>query len=80
MRNHNFFIQSVLVLMDAILINGGFISSFLLRYGLPFPDVNFNPYKGNFVFLTLIYILSLALFGTYKSRFKSSWVLFERVF
>ena len=80
MRNHNFFIQSVLVLMDAILINGGFISSFLLRYGLPFPDINFNPYKGNFVFLTLIYVLSLALFGTYKSRFKSSWVLFERVF
>jgi len=80
LRNRNFPIQIILVLADAVLINGGFIGSFLLRYGFTFPDINFNPYKSNFIFLTLIYVLSLALFGTYKSRFKSSWVLFEKVF
>ena len=76
---YNFPIQCVLVLLDAVFINGSFISSFWLRYGLPFPEGNFLPYKNSFVFLTLIYILALAVFGVYRNRFKSSWDLFRRV-
>ncbi|MBA7660304.1 hypothetical protein ES703_68306 [subsurface metagenome] len=69
----------ILFLTDIFLINAGFILSFLVRYGLPFPKYNFLPYKKSFVFLTLIYISALFFFRVYKSRFKSSWELLQRV-
>jgi lipopolysaccharide/colanic/teichoic acid biosynthesis glycosyltransferase len=62
------------------LINGGFALAFLVRYGLPFPEPNFLPYKNSFIFLTLIYLSALAIFGVYKGRFKSSWDLFKAIF
>jgi len=73
-------IRILLFLANAVLINLGFFFAFLIRYGLPFPENNFLPYKSSFVFLTLIYISALSFFRVYKSRFKSSWELFERVF
>jgi len=63
-----------------LLTNLGFLLAFFIRYGLSFPEYNFIPYKKSFVFLTLIYMGTLAAFGVYKSRFKSSWDLFQRVF
>ncbi len=69
-----------LFLTNVILINVGFLFSFLIRYGLSFPENNFLPYKNSFIFLTLIYISALAFFRVYKSRFRSSWDLFKRVF
>jgi lipopolysaccharide/colanic/teichoic acid biosynthesis glycosyltransferase len=62
------------------MINGDFLISFVLRYGLAFPESNFLPYKKSFAFLTLIYISSLSFFRVYKSRFRSSWDLFKRIF
>lgn len=73
-------IQVILFLIDIILINVGFLASFLIRYGLPLPKYNFLPYKKSLVFLTLIYVSVLAIFGVYKRRFKSSWDLFKRIF
>ena len=73
-------IQIILFLNNIITINVAFLLSFLVRYGLQFPEFNFLPYKKNFVFLTLIYISALSFFRVYKSRFKSSWDLFKRVF
>jgi len=73
-------LRTILILANAVLINLGFLVTFLIRYGLPFPENNFLPYKKSFVFLTLIYISALSLFRVYKSRFKSSWDLFKRVF
>ncbi len=69
-----------LVITNAILIELGILVSFLIRYGLPFPEDNFLPYKKSFVFLTVIYISSLSFFRVYKGRFKTSWDLFKRVF
>jgi len=66
--------------LDGFLINVGFLASFWLRYGITFPQFNFVPYKNSFAFLTLIYVGTLAAFGVYKNRFKSSWDLFKRVF
>jgi exopolysaccharide biosynthesis polyprenyl glycosylphosphotransferase len=71
---------TLLLIANAFVINGGFLISFLIRYGIPFPVDNFPPYKKSFVFLTLIYIFALSFFRVYKSRFKSSWDLFKRVF
>ena len=73
-------VQLALFLIDAILINVVFFLSFFFRYGLPFPESNFLPYKNSALFLTLIYIGTVAVFGVYKSRFRSSWELFKRVF
>ena len=69
-----------LFITNAVLINAAFLLSFLVRYGLPFPEFNFLPYKKSFVFLTLVYVSSLSFFRVYKSRFKSSWDLLKRVF
>ena len=72
--------QIYLIFLNSILINVGFLLSFFFRYGLPFSEHNFLPYKNSFVFLTLIYILALSFFKVYKKRFRSSWELFKRVF
>jgi len=69
----------ILLLIDIVLINFAFLLSFLFRYGLPFPERVFTPYKSSFVFLTLIYIAALSFFRVYKSRFRSSWDLFKRI-
>jgi len=72
--------QLILFLTNIILINFGFLIAFMIRYGLPFPERSFLPYKSSFMFLTLIYVATLAVFGVYKNRFKSSWDLFKRIF
>ena len=73
-------IQLILFLINIILINVAFLLSFLLRYGLPFPEYNFAPFTNSFLFLTVIYISSLSFFRVYKRRFTSSWDLFKRIF
>jgi lipopolysaccharide/colanic/teichoic acid biosynthesis glycosyltransferase len=73
-------VQILIFIIDTALINAAFLLSFLLRYGLPFPEYNFAPYKKSFLFLTVIYISALSFFRVYKSRFKDSWDLFKRVF
>jgi len=72
--------RPILFLADIFLVNVGFLLSFLVRYGLPFPERSFTPYKSSFLFLMLIYMSSLGFFRVYKSRFKSSWDLFQRIF
>lgn len=68
-----------LIIANAFLINISFLLSFMIRYGVPFPENNFLAYKNSFVFLTLIYMSVLAISGVYKSRFRSSWDLFKRI-
>ena len=70
----------ILFSVNIVLINFGFLIAFLIRYGLLVPGRSFLPYKNSFVFLTLIYISTMAFFRVYKSRFKTSWELFRRVF
>jgi lipopolysaccharide/colanic/teichoic acid biosynthesis glycosyltransferase len=72
--------QFFLLLTNVILINIGFLISFFIRYGLSIPEFSFLPYKNSFIFLTLIYMSALTVFGVYKSRFKTSWDLFKRIF
>lgn len=72
--------QLVLIIADAIVVNLGFLLTFLIRYGIPFPEGNFLSYRKSLVFLTLIYIASFAFFRVYKHRFRSSWDLFKRIF
>ncbi|MBW7989176.1 MAG: hypothetical protein FVQ84_04060 [Planctomycetes bacterium] len=73
-------LQIILFLTNIILINVGFVMTFLVRYGFPFPENNFIAYKKSFLFLILIYISALSFFRVYKSRFSSSWELFKRYF
>jgi exopolysaccharide biosynthesis polyprenyl glycosylphosphotransferase len=73
-------LQVLLVLLDAVLVNLAVLLSFLIKFGVVFPEPNFAPFRKSFVFLTLIYISSLSLFRVYKTRFRSSWDLLKRVF
>jgi lipopolysaccharide/colanic/teichoic acid biosynthesis glycosyltransferase len=70
----------VLFIIDVILINASPILVFLVRYRLDVPEYSFAPFKKSFVFLTVIYISALSFFRVYKSRFRSSWDLFKRIF
>ena len=70
----------ILITTNAILINLGFLLAFFIRYGIPFPENNFLPYKKSFIVLTLIYLSALSFFRVYRSRFRSSWDLFKRIF
>jgi lipopolysaccharide/colanic/teichoic acid biosynthesis glycosyltransferase len=72
--------QIILFLLNAFLINLGFLVSFLIRYRMSIPGNSFYPYRHSFIFLTFIYIFTLFFFKVYKTRFKTSWVLFKRVF
>jgi len=72
--------QVILFILNAVLINVGFIISFLIRYNFSIPERSFSPYKSSFLFLTLINLSSLALFGVYKKGFRSSWCLLKRHF
>lgn len=69
-----------LFLVNTLVVNIGFLCAFWLRYGQPFPEQNFLPYKSSILYLTLIYLSTLAFFGVFKSRFKSSWELFRKIF
>jgi len=73
-------IRIYLFFTDILLLNVAFILSFLIRYGWAIPKYSFSPYKNSFVFLTLIYIFALSFFKVYKTRFRSSWELFKRIF
>ena len=70
----------VLICADMLVLNAAFILSFLIRYGNDIPKHCFPAYQNSFIFLTMIYALSLFFFRVYKNRFKSSWDLFKRVF
>jgi len=69
-----------LFFVNIIVLNAAFLLSFYIRYGDDIPKYCFSAYKSTFVFLTLIHMLALVSFGVYRSRFKSSWNLFRRVF
>jgi lipopolysaccharide/colanic/teichoic acid biosynthesis glycosyltransferase len=72
-------LQVWMLFADAILINIGFLSAFLIKHRLLLPEHNFAPYRKSFPFLTVIFLLSLSLFKVYKNRFKSSGDLFKRI-
>lgn len=72
-------IQFLLFLADILLINLVFLISFFIRYGLPLPEGNFGAFRGNFVFLAFMYILSLALNRAFKHRFSSHWEVIKRL-
>ncbi len=70
----------ILFLIDAIVINVGFLLAFLIRYGTSIPSATFATYKNSFIFLTIISLSVLTFLGVYKKRFSSSWELFRRIF
>jgi FlaA1/EpsC-like NDP-sugar epimerase len=72
-------VRVCLIILDAALVNAGFLVAYLLRYGLPLPEKNFTPFEKSFAFLTIISIAMLAYTRCYKKRFSSSWDVFRRV-
>lgn len=79
-KNSIMFTHIFLVFADMFVLNATFILSFLIRYGNNIPKYCFPAYQNSFVFLTIIYAFSFFFFRVYKKRFKSSWVLFKKIF
>lgn len=73
-------IRLILFLADSFLINAALLLAFVLRFRANIPESVFTPYKDSFAFITLIYLLALAFVRVFKSRFRSFWDLFKRIF
>jgi len=73
-------IQICLLFTNIILINVAFLLSFLIRYGTDIPQINFQPYKENFAFLSLMYMIAFVVAKVFKNRFTSFWELFKNLF
>ena len=56
------------VLLDAVLINGGIILAFLIRFGGRIPARNFAAYQGLWVSVTIIMIGAFYISGLYDRR------------
>jgi len=68
------------VVVDAVLINGGIVLAFLMRYGGELPRFNFDPYLRMAVWITLIYLAFLFVFGCYDPRKMSDpWNIFASI-
>lgn len=72
-------IPILLFIADSILISVSLLLSFLIRYGLDVPGYNFNPYKSNFVFLALVYMLAFIIARCFQRRFTNYWCVFWRI-
>lgn len=69
----------VLLLIDTLLINAIFVLAFVIRYGMPLPESNFQPYKENFAFLTFVYMLTFFFTRVFKNRFFCHWDVVKRI-
>ncbi len=58
----------ILVLGDTVLINGGIILSFLIRFRGRLPETNFSVYKSLIVVITIIMIGALYSLGLYNTK------------
>lgn len=55
-------------LVDALLVNGGIILAFLIRFGGKLPEKNFAAYQSLWVFITIIMIGAFYISGLYDWR------------
>jgi exopolysaccharide biosynthesis polyprenyl glycosylphosphotransferase len=68
------------LVVDIGLINGGIVLSFLMRYAGELPRFNFDPYLRMAVWITLIQLAFLYVFGCYDPRKMSGyWDIFASV-
>ncbi len=76
MKKSMFFIL-LLVILDILLINISFISSFYIRFAGNIPYFNFYPYIKIWPIITIFFILILYLFDTYKKEPFNIYLFFE---
>jgi len=65
---------TLVVTVDALLLNAGIVISFLLRYGGKLPSFNFDPYLRMAAWITLIQLFLIYAFGGYdRQRMADYW-------
>lgn len=68
------------LVVDAVLINGAIVLSFLMRYGGELPRYNFDPYLRMAAWITLIQLAFLFVFGSYDiHKMSDYWNIFAAV-
>ena len=73
------FIQICILLIDLALVNLALICAFLIRTAGNIPPDSIAPYKTNYLFMTLIFMLAFASARVFKRRFRSFWDLLKRI-
>ncbi|MHC5119365.1 MAG: sugar transferase [Planctomycetota bacterium] len=68
-----------LLMIDAFILYGTFLLSYLIRYGRDIPPESYAPFQDSRLFLLGILIASLTYAGAFRRRFRSYWLLFQRV-
>lgn len=64
------------LLLDALVVNGGIVASFLIRFGGELPRFNFAPYLALAPLITLIYLASGYVYGLYEpERTETPWAV-----
>ncbi|MBN1788078.1 MAG: sugar transferase [Sedimentisphaerales bacterium] len=73
-------VRLLIFIVDMILVNAAFLLAFALRYGFNIPEYNFAPYRENYIYLTILYVLAFFIMKLFRNRFRSHWELFKSVF
>lgn len=68
-----------LLFIDAVLLYGTFLLSYLIRYGSNIPPQRFLPFREGGIFLVAIMIGSMVYAGLFRRRFRSYWLLFQKM-
>ena len=69
----------LLLMIDTALIYGAFLLSYLIRYGGNTPPESYAPFQSSRLFLIGIMVASLTYAGIFRHRFRSYWLLFQRI-
>lgn len=79
MRRSQFIVLSVL--LDALFVNVGFVSAFLIRFAGQLPAYNFNAYLALVPFITLAYVAACWANGLYEPEsLDDTWTIVARTF
>ncbi|MBE0476943.1 MAG: sugar transferase [Coriobacteriia bacterium] len=69
------------VVLDAVLVNAGFVVAYLIRFGGELPRFNFEAYVALAPLLTLAYLAAGYIYGLYEPEHtESSWAVARAVF
>ncbi|MDH4203330.1 MAG: sugar transferase [Phycisphaerae bacterium] len=68
-----------LFIINVSIVYGAFLLSYLIRYGREIPPESYAPFQDSRLFLLGIMIASLTYAGVFRRRFRSYWLLFQKI-
>ncbi|MHC4291905.1 MAG: sugar transferase [Planctomycetota bacterium] len=69
----------LILIVDAALIYGTFLLSYLIRYRGDIPEIRIEPFEDTYLILIGILIAAMTYSGAFRRRYRSYWLLFQKV-